>query len=116
MTEEREKRLQVFIASGKAFEPGIINTLDKGDKEDFFTLATINFLFSQSAKFRGKAIDIAIMLEAVLAEFLEKYFRKGDDKKYTLLKSIILYGQNFSSKITWRKKLIWDNATTANNA
>jgi len=106
MTDEKEKRLQAFISSGKAFEPGFFQTLAAEDKEDFMSLLTINFLFSQSSKFRGKAIDIAIMLEAMLVEFLGKYFCKEDKKKNTLLKSVILDRQNFSSKITWIKKIL----------
>jgi|688.fasta_scaffold886247_1 hypothetical protein len=106
MTDEKEKRLQAFISSGKAFEPGFFQTLAAEDKEDFMSLLTINFLFSQSSKFRGNAIDIAIMLEAMLVEFLGKYFCKEDKKKNTLLKSVILDRQNFSSKITWIKKIL----------
>jgi hypothetical protein len=83
MTDEKEKRLQAFISSGKAFEPGFFQTLAAEDKEDFMSLLTINFLFSQSSKFRGKAIDIAIMLEAMLVEFLGKYFCKGQKEKYS---------------------------------
>lgn len=100
MTEEREKRLQAFIASGKAFEPGFINTLDKGDKEDFFTLATINFLFSQSAKFRGKAIDIAIMLEAVLVEFLLLVFMYVEMNS----KEALIAEQSASIRLEWMKE------------
>jgi len=107
MTDEKEKELQELIKTGKFTDPTVFAQLTQEDKENLMNLATLNFILSESAKFRGKVIDAAIFFEAVITETLGNYFVGGNEsKKNTLIKSLVFNRQNISSKISLLRKIL----------
>ncbi len=79
--------------------------LSKEEKEQFIYLTTVNFLFSQSAKYRGKVIDITIILEMLLAQILSKYFTNDEEKEITI-NSFVFDRMQLSSKFNLLKKIL----------
>lgn len=106
--EETERKLQKIISgiSNRNLEDAMeFSKLNNNEKEQFNYLLTMNFLFSQSAKFRGKVIDITIFLEMTLGQILADYFAK-DSIKSTTLNAYVFDRMQLSLKFNLFKKIL----------
>ena len=106
--KETERKLQKIISGfskGNMKDLMGIAHLSKEEKEQLMYLATVNFLFSQSAKYRGKVIDITIILEMLLAQILSKYFT-NDEEMEKSLNSFVFDRMQLSSKFNLLKKIL----------
>lgn len=104
-TEEKLQKIISGISKGDiANAMGMIG-LNSKEKDQFMYLTTMNFLFSQSAKFRGKVIDITVFLEMVIAQILSKYFTESEEKE-SLLNSFVFDRMQLSVKFNLIKKIV----------
>jgi len=104
-TEKKLQKIVAGISKGNIVDAMGMVRLNNNEKEQFMYLATMNFLFSQSAKFRGKVIDITVFMEMVIAQILSKYFT-ANERKESLLNSFVFDRMQLSVKFNLIKKIV----------
>lgn len=106
--DKTEKRLQPIVKKLSSHDSTWMIDYDKLSKDDRVKLnhmVTISLLYTQSAKFRGKAIDISIFFETALSMFLASYFCSDKDKR-SRLNSYVFDRMPLTTKFNLLKKLL----------
>lgn len=109
MDDITEKRIQAIIRRAIDGEPDAIAqmiSLTGEDKEHASYLLAMNFLYSESSKYRGKAIDVMIFLEMSLSQILSNYFVEDNTSKASLLNSFVFDRMMLSAKFNLFKRIL----------
>lgn len=106
-----EQKLQQIVSKIFAGDPSVAADIEKltpYEANQLDHMFAMQFLFSESAKYRGRVIDITIFLEMALAITLSKYFSEQNQKKESLLNAYIFDRMPLGQKLTLLKNILKD--------
>jgi len=97
------------IFSGDVTVAADIEKLTEHEANLLDQMYAMHFLFSESAKYRGRVIDITIFVEMSLATVLSKYFSEKNQKKEAQLNAYVFDRMPLSQKLMLLKNVLKDS-------
>lgn len=113
-----ENKLQQIVSrifSGDQTVAIEIEKLTPYEANQLDLIYAMHFLFSESAKYRGRVIDITIFLEMTLSTVLSKFFSESNQKKESLLNAYVFDRMPLSQKLNLLKNILKDSHTELSN-